>query len=95
VQIDNRELEKCKLGKEFKVKLIAQSRPIIVDMPRISLDERIAKAVTNSIAPLRELVEQLVIDMSDVKTDIANMKTTLREHSEILKRHDGLFKKHG
>jgi predicted RecB family endonuclease len=77
VQIDNNELAKCKLGKEFQVKLVTKSRRIIVDLPRISLDERIAKAVTSSIAPLHELVEQLVTDVSELKTDMSSVKVDI------------------
>jgi hypothetical protein len=72
VEINNIELQKCRDGKRFKVDVITKTRD-----------------GGDPIRPtLRELVEQLIVDVSSLKTDMLDVKDTL-------KRHDVLFKKHG
>jgi hypothetical protein len=76
VQIDNRELEKCKSGKEFKVKLIARARPIIIDPPR----PMVADAM-RAIADLAEIVQS---GFKSINTRLDKVETTLAEHGEAI-----------
>jgi hypothetical protein len=61
VEINSIELQKCKNGQRFKVDVITKHRD-----------------GGDPIRPtLRELVEQLVVDVSSLKTDMSSVKTRI------------------